>query len=36
MKLNITALNPEHQRKQFDCGETSLNVYLQQYVRFPK
>lgn len=33
MTLNITAFNPEHQRKQFDCGETSLNVYLQQYAR---
>ena len=33
MKLNITALNSKHQRKQFDCGETSLNTYLQQYAR---
>jgi hypothetical protein len=33
MKLHITALNPEHQRKQFDCGEISLNHYLQQYAR---
>lgn len=33
MKLNITALNSNHQRKQFDCGETSLNTYLQQYAR---
>ena len=33
MKLNITTLNPEHQRKQFDCGEISLNSYLQQYAR---
>ena len=33
MKLNITAFNTEHQRKQFDCNETSLNVYIQQYAR---
>lgn len=33
MKLHITALDAEHQRKQFDCGETSLNNYLQQYAR---
>lgn len=33
MKLNITALNNEHRRKQFDCGESSLNSYLQQYAR---
>lgn len=33
MKLNITVLNLEHRRKQFDCGEISLNSYLQQYAR---
>lgn len=33
MKLQITALNAEHQRKQFDCGDASLNNYLQQYAR---
>lgn len=33
MKLHVTALDAEHQRKQFDCGETSLNNYLQQYAR---
>lgn len=33
MKLNITTLNTQQQRKQFDCGETSLNNYLQQYAR---
>jgi len=33
MKFNINALNNEHRRKQFDCGESSLNSYLQQYAR---
>lgn len=33
MKLQITALNANHQRKQFDCGDDSLNSYLQQYAR---
>jgi GNAT superfamily N-acetyltransferase len=33
MKLHVTALDAEHERKQFDCGETSLNNYLQQYAR---
>ena len=33
MKLNITALNNQHQRKEFDCGEPSLTTYLQQYAR---
>lgn len=33
MKLNITPLNATHQRKTFDCGEISLNTYLQQYAR---
>lgn len=31
MKLNITTLNAQQQRKHFDCGETSLNIYLQQF-----
>lgn len=33
MKLNIVPLNSEHQRKTFDCGEPSLNEYLQHYAR---
>jgi GNAT superfamily N-acetyltransferase len=33
MKLTINALNAVHQRKLFDCGETSLNTYLQKYAR---
>lgn len=33
MKLNITTLSAQQQRKRFDCGETSLNIYLQQYAR---
>jgi len=33
MKLQLTALNASHQRKQFDCGDASLNSYLQQYAR---
>jgi ribosomal protein S18 acetylase RimI-like enzyme len=33
MKLTINALNAVHQRKLFDCGEASLNTYLQQYAR---
>lgn len=31
MNLKITTLNPNHQRKLFDCGDASLNNYLQQY-----
>jgi GNAT superfamily N-acetyltransferase len=33
MKLKIVALNSSHQRKPFDCGDISLNSYLQQYAR---
>ena len=33
MQLTINALNTDHQRKAFDCGENSLNTYLQQYAR---
>jgi len=33
MKLHIAALDVNHKRKAFDCGETSLNTYLQQYAR---
>ncbi len=33
MPLKIEALNASHQRKAFDCGEASLNSYLQQYAR---
>ncbi len=33
MKLHITTLNSDHQRNLFDCGETSLNQYLQRYAR---
>lgn len=33
MPLKIDALNASHQRKLFDCGEASLNSYLQQYAR---
>lgn len=33
MPLKIEALNAGHQRKAFDCGEASLNNYLQQYAR---
>lgn len=33
MQLHITTLNTSHQRRHFDCGETSLNCYLQQYAR---
>ena len=33
MQLSITALNIKHLRKAFDCGETSLNSYLQLYAR---
>jgi GNAT superfamily N-acetyltransferase len=33
MKLTINALNAAHQRNLFDCGESSLNTYLQKYAR---
>jgi len=33
MKLTINALNKDHLRKTFDCGEASLNTYLQRYAR---
>lgn len=33
MQLKIEALNASHQRKAFDCGVSSLNIYLQQYAR---
>lgn len=33
MQLKIEALNASHQRKAFDCGDTGLNSYLQQYAR---
>lgn len=33
MKLEITALSANHQRKPFDCGDAGLNSYLQQYAR---
>jgi len=33
MKLTINALNTAHLRKSFDCGEVSLNTYLQRYAR---
>lgn len=33
MSLKITPLDGSHQRKLFDCGETGLNSYLQQYAR---
>lgn len=33
MNLTINALNTDHLRKSFDCGETSLNTYLQRYAR---
>jgi len=33
MQLTIGALNTNHQRKSFDCGESSLNTYLQQFAR---
>ena len=33
MQLTIAALNTGHLRKAFDCGEPSLNSYLQRYAR---
>jgi len=33
MQLTISALKADHQRKSFDCGEPSLNTYLQRYAR---
>lgn len=33
MKFKIESLNASHQRKAFDCGDTDLNIYLQQYAR---
>lgn len=33
MPLKIEALGASHQRKAFDCGDSSLNTYLQQYAR---
>lgn len=33
MPLKIEALGVSHQRKAFDCGDSSLNTYLQQYAR---
>ncbi|MEE9338594.1 MAG: GNAT family N-acetyltransferase, partial [Methylococcaceae bacterium] len=33
MQLTIASLNTSHLRKTFDCGEPSLNTYLQQYAR---
>lgn len=33
MKLDITTLNANHQRKSFDCNDAGLNSYLQQYAR---
>ena len=33
MQLAITALNTGHLRKAFDCGEPSLNSYLQRFAR---
>ncbi|MCQ8115833.1 GNAT family N-acetyltransferase [Methylomonas rosea] len=33
MPLKIEALGASHLRKAFDCGDSSLNTYLQQYAR---
>lgn len=33
MELTINALNTAHLRKPFDCGEASLDTYLQRYAR---
>jgi len=33
MQLTINSLNADHHRKAFDCGEASLNTYLQRYAR---
>jgi len=33
MQLTINTLNTGHLRKAFDCGEPSLNTYLQRYAR---
>jgi len=33
MQLSINSLNTNHRRKAFDCGESSLNTYLQRYAR---
>ncbi|OQW78078.1 MAG: hypothetical protein BVN35_04895 [Proteobacteria bacterium ST_bin11] len=33
MQLKIETLNAIHQRKAFDCGDSNLNTYLQQYAR---
>ena len=33
MKLNITALGPEHQRKAFNCGVSSLDEYPHRYAK---
>ncbi|OAI02941.1 hypothetical protein A1353_14885 [Methylomonas methanica] len=33
MPLKIEALGASHLRKAFDCGVSSLNIYLQQYAR---
>jgi GNAT superfamily N-acetyltransferase len=31
LNLTITPLNKQHNRKTFDCGESSLNQYLHRY-----
>lgn len=31
MKLNIVPLGKQHERKSFNCGEASLNQYIQQF-----
>ena len=33
MQLTISSLDTGHLRKAFDCGEPSLNTYLQRYAR---
>jgi len=33
MQLTLSSLNAGHHRKSFDCGEASLNTYLQRYAR---
>jgi len=33
LELEITLLNPQHQRTKFHCGEDSLDKYIRQYAR---
>lgn len=33
MNITITALNTQHQRAAFNCGEESLDLYLRRYAK---